>query len=65
MHPIEKDADHCPLCIVMQTAAPVAVMATIVILVSLWSPTPVVEARAVVLRQWHPKLFSRPPPAGC
>ena len=26
---------------------------------------PVYEARAVVCRHWDPKLFTRPPPAGC
>ena len=63
MHPADKDADNCPLCIAMQTAAPVAVAATIVVLVRVWISTPVFEARAVVRRKWDPKLFTRPPPA--
>jgi hypothetical protein len=37
------------------------VMATAVVLVKVGSPAPVVEARAVV-RHWHPKLYTRPPP---
>lgn len=64
MHPLESDADHCQLCIAMQSAAPVAVIAVVVVLVRIGSPEPLVEARAVV-RHWHPKLFTRPPPAGC
>jgi len=61
MHPLESDADHCSLCIAMHSAAPVAVMAVAVILVRMGSPAPVAEARAVV-RHWHPKLYTRPPP---
>ena len=64
LHPLESDADHCPLCIVMHTAAPVAVAAAVVVLVKIEAHAPVFEARAVV-RHWHPKLFTRPPPAGC
>ncbi len=63
-HPLESDADHCPLCIVMHTAAPVVVASAVVVLVMLETQAPVYEARAVV-RHWHPKLFTRPPPAGC
>jgi hypothetical protein len=63
MHPQETDADHCSLCIAMHSAAPVAVMAAAVVLVRMGSPAPVAEARAVV-RHWHPKLYTRPPPAG-
>lgn len=64
VHPVETDADHCPLCIVMHTAAPVAVTAAVVVLVQFESATPVFKARTVV-RFWHPQLFTRPPPAGC
>jgi hypothetical protein len=63
MHPLDRDADHCSLCIAMHSAAPVAVMAAAVVLVRVGTPAPVVEARAVV-RHWHPKLYTRPPPAG-
>ena len=64
MHPLDSDANHCPLCIAMHTAAPVAAMAAVVVLVQAGTPTPVVEAHAVV-RHWHPKFITRPPPFGC
>jgi hypothetical protein len=64
MHPLESDADHCSLCIAMHSAAPVAVAAAAVILVRIGRQAPLAEARAVV-RYWHPKLFTRPPPSGC
>ena len=60
----DKDAGHCPLCISMQTAAPVAVTAAVVVLIRVGSSTSIYKARAVI-RQWHPKLFTRPPPIGC
>ena len=63
MHPLDRDADHCSLCIAMHSAAPVAVMAAAVILVKIGSAAPVVEER-VSVRHWHPKLYTRPPPAG-
>jgi len=62
IHPIESDADHCPLCIVMHTAAPVAATAAVVVLVQIETATPVFRPRRVV-RHWHPQLFTRPPPA--
>ena len=64
LHVLESDADHCPLCIVMHTAAPVVVAAAVVVLVKIETHAPVYEAREVI-RHWHPKLFTRPPPAGC
>ncbi|MGA2808971.1 MAG: hypothetical protein ABSE87_12620 [Terracidiphilus sp.] len=64
MHPLESDADHCPLCIVLHSAAPVAVMAPAVVLVAVGTPAPVFEPRTVI-RHWSPKLFTRPPPTGC
>lgn len=63
-HATESDADHCSLCIAMHSAAPVAVVAAVVVLVRIGRPEPLVETRTVV-RYWHPKLFTRPPPAGC
>ena len=62
VHPLETDADHCPLCIAIHSAAPVAVTAAVIVLVQLGTPVPVLEPRAV-LRHWHPNLFTRPPPA--
>jgi hypothetical protein len=64
MHPLDQDADHCSLCIAMHSAAPVAVMAAAVVLVRIGISSPVAEARAVA-RHWHPKFYTRPPPAGC
>jgi hypothetical protein len=64
LHPFGSDADHCQLCIVMHTAAPAAAAAAVVVLVEMQSRTPVFEAQTVV-RHWHPKLFTRPPPTGC
>jgi len=66
VHPLDSgtDADHCPLCILLQSAAPVSVAAAIVVLVQVGtqisSPEPV---RVLVHR--HPKLFTRPPPISC
>ena len=64
MHSLDTDADHCPLCIAMHSAAPVAVIAAVVILIRSEPLLRFYEARAIV-RHWHPKLFTRPPPAGC
>jgi hypothetical protein len=61
VHPVESAADHCPLCIVMHSAAPVAVTATVVVLVHIQNAAPVFEARTII-RYWHPQLFTRPPP---
>lgn len=63
-HAIESDADHCPLCIAMQSAAPVAAITAVIVLVQIRAATPVYKA-CPVIRHWHPKLFTRPPPAGC
>lgn len=63
LHPLDRDADHCSLCITMHSAAPVAVMAAAVVLVRIGSPAPVAEARAAV-RHWYPQLYTRPPPTG-
>lgn len=63
VHPVDTDADHCPLCIVMHTAAPVSVTAPVVVLVEVKSPAPIFEVHTVS-RTWHPTLFTRPPPSG-
>ena len=62
IHSIDTDADHCPLCVVLHTAAPVAVAAAIIILVQIKAWAPDVEVRAVN-RLLDPQLFTRPPPA--
>lgn len=62
VHPQASDADNCPLCIVLHSAAPVAVAVAAIVLVPLRVPTPVFEAHTVA-RPWHPTLFTRPPPS--
>lgn len=64
VHPLDTDSDHCPLCIVMHAAAPVAVTAAVIILVHIETAAPVFEAHTVI-RYWHPQLFTRPPPIFC
>ena len=63
-HPFNTNADHCQLCIVMNSAAPVAAMAAVIVLVQI-ERSAQVFAPQTVIRHWHPKLFTRPPPAGC
>lgn len=63
LHASESDADHCPICIMMHSAAPVAVAAMAVVLVQVGIQAhPVEERRAV--RYWHRTLYIRPPPSG-
>jgi hypothetical protein len=38
IHPLETDADHCPRCIAIHAAAPVAVAAAVIILVQVGTP---------------------------
>jgi hypothetical protein len=64
VHQADSDADHCPLCIVMHSAAPVAVAAAVVVLVEIETQTQVFEPRPII-RHWHSKLFTRPPPFSC
>jgi hypothetical protein len=62
VHAVSTDADHCPLCIMLHSATPVAVAAALIILVQVETAAPVLEIRAVA-RHWHPQLFTRPPPS--
>jgi hypothetical protein len=64
VHSVDTDADHCPLCVVMHSAAPVDTATPAIVLVQVNSPTPVFEANTVS-RPWHPTLFTRPPPTSC
>jgi hypothetical protein len=61
VHSVETTADHCPLCIAMHSAVPVAVTAAIVILVSMDRPA-AENQDAGIARPWYPQLFIRPPP---
>lgn len=63
-HAINTDADHCPLCIVMHSAAPTVAAAALITLIQIAVAPPVLEVRRVT-RYWHPQLFTRPPPAAC
>jgi hypothetical protein len=62
VHPLESDADHCPLCTALHAAAPVAPAPAVIILVQVGTEVPVLESRAAI-RYWNPTLFTRPPPA--
>jgi hypothetical protein len=61
VHSVDTDADHCPLCIVLHTAAPVAAAALAIVLVQIEAVTAVVAIRPVATI-WHSQLFIRPPP---
>lgn len=61
VHPAAADADHCPICVVMHSAAPVAVIAAAIVFVRASAPVPVPVTHTVV-RPWHCTLFNRPPP---
>ena len=64
VHRIGEDTSHCPLCVMLHSAAPVTPTPAVVVLVPVRIPTPVFKPRGLV-RYWHPKLFTRPPPDGC
>jgi hypothetical protein len=61
VHPAATDSDHCPLCVVLHSAAPVAAVAPPIVFTagSTALPAPVVSS---VIRPWHCTLFNRPPP---
>jgi hypothetical protein len=62
VHSVSTDADHCPLCIVIHSAAPIAAAAAAaVIVVQIEALSPVFEVRPI-RTVWHRSLFIRPPP---
>jgi hypothetical protein len=61
VHPAAADADHCPICVVMHSAAPVSAVAATVVFVRTVTAVPVPVLHSVV-RPWHCTLFNRPPP---
>lgn len=63
-HPANTDTDHCPLCIVLHSASPVAVTAAVITLVQVAVAAPILKVRGIS-RIVHAQLFTRPPPAGC
>jgi len=64
VHANASAADNCPLCIALHTAVPVTATPAVVLLVEDLVAAPVLDVRAVT-RNWHPQLFTRPPPTGC
>jgi hypothetical protein len=61
VHPAAADADRCPICVVMHSAAPVAVVAAVIVSTSRSTAVPV-PVLPTVIRPWHCTLFNRPPP---
>lgn len=61
VHSVDTDADHCPLCVVLHTAAPVAAAALAVALLHIEAVKSVVAVRPLGTI-WRPQLFIRPPP---
>jgi hypothetical protein len=64
-HPVESDADHCPLCIAMHSVVPIVALVAAAVLVRIDAAAPVPLEIHTIVRYWHPTLFTRPPPAGC
>jgi TRAP-type C4-dicarboxylate transport system permease small subunit len=62
VHSINTDADHCPLCVALHTAAPLAVAAAIIILIEMDAFVPLVEVRPIRFH-WQRQIFIRPPPS--
>jgi hypothetical protein len=64
LHSSDTDADHCQLCIVMHTLAPVAAAAAAIVMVQLGASAPQADP-IVIPRQRQLRLFIRPPPTSC
>ena len=60
-HSSQNDEDHCQLCVVMHTVAPVVAVAAVVVLVRLGASAPQTEPVSIA-RQPQIRLFIRPPP---
>ena len=61
LHADQTDADHCQLCMVMHTLAPVAAAAAVIVIVQLGTSVPQAEP-VVIAHQRQISLFIRPPP---
>ena len=61
VHPDQTDADHCQLCIVMHTVAPVAAAAVAIVIVQLGASAPQADP-ILISHQRQIRLFIRPPP---
>jgi hypothetical protein len=64
LHATQSDADHCPLCVVMHSTAPVTPPTAAVVMVPVGAPEPQAEPVSTTHRP-ESSLFIRPPPAGC
>jgi hypothetical protein len=64
-HSIDTDADRCPLCIVMHSVLQLLVMMVAVLLIRIATATTAWIEICLIVRYWHPTLFTRPPPASC
>lgn len=63
-HSSAADSDHCQLCIVMHTVAPVAAFTAVIVLVELGASTP--QSKPIVTaRKRQSRPFIRPPPVSC
>jgi hypothetical protein len=61
VHSVDTDADHCPLCIVLHSAAPVAAAALAIVIVQIEAVSPALAIRPVGTI-WRRQIFIRPPP---
>jgi len=64
LHATQNDADHCPLCVLMHSAAPATMAEAAVVLVPVGAPAPLIEPISVPQKP-QTRLFIRPPPSGC
>ena len=64
LHDATSHPDHCPLCVVMHTTAPVAAVASAVVMVLLGASEPQAE-HLFVARRPQSRIFIRPPPVFC
>jgi hypothetical protein len=64
LHATQNDADHCPLCVVMHSAAPATMAEAAVVLVPVGAPAPQLEPETVPQKP-QTRLSIRPPPSGC
>jgi hypothetical protein len=62
-HSNQTLADHCPLCVSLHSAAPLAsFVAAAILLIKIGRSAPILE-RQIVARRRDTWLFTRPPPA--
>ena len=64
-HPVQSDADNCPVCVAMHSVVPFVVMVAAPVLVRIETIAPVPLAVNKIILYWYPTLFTRPPPTSC